>query len=104
MGVKEGRKKQRGARHKNIVMTLVERGGSARSFHVDKTDAATLIPIVRANIDRETKIATDDARHYDHLYASFEAHGRIMHTEEEDVRGWVHTNTVEGFYSISSAA
>ena len=100
VGVKEGQKKQRGGRHKNIVMTLVERGGSARSFHVDRTDLATLMPIVRANIDRETKIATDDARHYDYLDAGFAAHGRVSHTDDEYVRGWVHTNTVEGFYSI----
>src|SRR6185312_15299067 len=34
---------------RNVVMTLVERGGSARSFHVDGTTVGTLIPIIRAN-------------------------------------------------------
>jgi len=37
----------------NIVLTLVERGGSARSFHIDGTTLGTLIPILRMDISRE---------------------------------------------------
>lgn len=42
-----------GARHKNTVLTLVERGGSARSFHIDYATIAQVAPIIRANISRE---------------------------------------------------
>ena len=38
IGRKEGAEIRRGAGHKNAVLTLVERGGSARSFHVDTRD------------------------------------------------------------------
>jgi transposase-like protein len=43
-----------GASHKNTVLTLVERGGSARSFHVDGSGLRDIAPILRANLSRET--------------------------------------------------
>jgi transposase-like protein len=43
----------KGSNFRNVVMTLVERGGSARSFHVDGTAVADLAPVVRANVARE---------------------------------------------------
>jgi hypothetical protein len=46
------------------VLTLVERGGSARSFHVDGTTLATLMPIIRANVNREGEVMTDAASWY----------------------------------------
>lgn len=42
-------KQRHGYAHKNVVLTLVERGGIARSWHVDTTTVATLIPIIRRN-------------------------------------------------------
>lgn len=38
---------------KNTVLTLVERGGISRSFHIDSTTVARIVPIVNANIHRE---------------------------------------------------
>jgi transposase-like protein len=88
--------------YKNTVLTLVERGGSARSFHIDGTTIGTLIPIIRANVARETAMMTDQASWYknlnkDGIYASHES---VDHSRDEYVRGMVHTNTVEGYYSI----
>src|SRR5580658_9124344 len=37
--------------HKHAVLTLVERGGSARSFHIDAATKENIVPIVRANLD-----------------------------------------------------
>jgi transposase-like protein len=51
------------AAHKNVVLTLVERGGSARSFHVDSTSIADIVPIVKANVARESAIMTDTDTH-----------------------------------------
>src|SRR3954470_16723195 len=42
--------KKPGGRYRNVVMTLVERGGSARSFHLDMIDSYQVVPIVRENI------------------------------------------------------
>ena len=49
---------KRGFAHKNAVLTLVERGGSARSFHIDGQMISDIMPIVRENIAREATIMT----------------------------------------------
>jgi len=61
IGTKEGAKVRRGYAHKNAIMTLVQRGGSARSFHVDGTSAAELLPIIKANVQPGTRVMTDEA-------------------------------------------
>ena len=63
IGRKEGAEIRRGASHKNIVLSLVERGGSARSFHVGTTKKEDIIPIVKANIAKETHVMTDEFKH-----------------------------------------
>jgi transposase-like protein len=89
-----------GASHKNTVLTLVERGGSARSFHIDTTTVAQVAPIVRENIARESRLMTDEAIHYRAVGKEFASHDAVHHKAEEYVRGDVYTNTVEGYYSI----
>ena len=46
------------------MLTLVERGGSARSFHIDGKAISDIMPIVLENVKRETRINTDEAKHY----------------------------------------
>ena len=86
--------------HKNVVLTLVERGGSARSFHIASTSIADIVPIVRKNVRRESDLMTDEAQHYKALGKEFASHGGVAHADKEYVRGGIHTNTVEGYYSI----
>ena len=101
IGRVEGVPKQRsGSAHKNVVLTLVERGGSARSFHIDSTRRADVEGIMRANIRKESKLMTDEARHYKAIGREFASHESVNHHEEEYGRGIVHTNTVENFYSV----
>ena len=57
---------------RNIVMTLVTRGGSARSFHIDGTTHAQMLPIIRANIQQQTAVMTDEASWYKALGAALE--------------------------------
>ena len=57
-------KSKAGAPHKNVVLTLVERGGSARSFHVDGNRSDDIVPIVQANLNRESAMMTDEATVY----------------------------------------
>lgn len=92
--------KARGYAHKNAVLTLVERGGSARSFHVDGTKAADLLPIIRANVKPGTAVMTDEAGQYVALRLDFPKHEVVKHGKGEYVRGVAHTNTAEGFYSV----
>lgn len=101
IGRLEGQPKGKsGFAHKNIVLTLVERGGSARSFHVDSTSVADIVPIVRANIRRESDLMTDEANQYRALGKEFASHGAVHHAAKEYARGDTNTNTVEGYYSI----
>ena len=100
IGRKEGTIKRRGYAHKRPVLSLVERGGSVRSFHVEGTSAATLVPILRANIAAETAVMTDEAGQYKHLHKDFASHDFVSHGADEYVRGTVHTNTIEGYFSI----
>jgi transposase-like protein len=91
---------QTGYHNKNMVVTLVERGGSARSFHTDGHSIADIVPIVRENIRRESRLMTDRALHYRRVGQEFTEHGAVAHEQYEWKRGDIHTNTVEGFYSI----
>jgi transposase-like protein len=54
IGQKEDMPRRRGFAHKHAILSLVERGGKVRSFHVAGTSAAHLVPILRANIAKET--------------------------------------------------
>jgi transposase-like protein len=95
-----------GWQFRNVVLSLVERGGSVRSFHVDGTTIATLLPIIRANVNRETAVVTDEASWYKNLKreGAFTSHDSVNHTAKEYVRygteRTIHTNTVEGYFSI----
>lgn len=90
---------------RNTVLTLVQRGGSARSFHVDGTTVGRMLPIIRANIKAETAVMTDSASWYKYLNkdGQFSSHDTVDHSKEEYVRygeRLMHTNTVEGYYSV----
>lgn len=100
IGRKEGTTPSRGTQHKRAVLSLVERGGSVRSFHIDKANLATIGSIVVANVARESALMTDEARHYRKVGKRFARHEAVNHSAEEYVRGDAYTNTLEGYYSI----
>ncbi len=99
IGRKKGRPVKAGVAHKQAVLSLVERGGDIRSFHVDKADAASIMPIVRENVAKEARIMTDDAGQYRHLHEEY-AHEVVRHKKGEYVRDEAHTNTLENYYSV----
>ena len=103
IGQKADVPKQRGYAHKHAVLTLVERGGSSRSFHVNGTKASNLLPIIKANVHPDIYIMTDEAGQYADLGKHFMGHEFTRHGQGEyvsKVRPDVHSNTVEGFYSV----
>jgi hypothetical protein len=103
IGRKEGEHKRRGgAAHKMAVLSLVHReSGQSRMFVIDRATSANIIPIVQANVDRETYILTDESSVYMHKFRDdYLGHGRVNHKAGEYVRGRIHTNTVEGSFSI----
>ncbi len=97
------RPKARGARgyaHKHAVVSLVERGGKVRSTHVNDVNAATLKPILQAQIKAESMLMTDEATYYRSIGREFKYHFTVQHGIGEYVRGGAHTNTIEGYFSI----
>lgn len=89
----EGRPRgRRGTTDKRKVLTLVERGGNARSFHVRDLRVDIVAPIVRENIARESILMTDEARHYRNLGKEFAEHHAVEHNAKEYVRGEAHVN------------
>lgn len=102
--MKDQPKRKAGWGHKNPILTLVQRGGSARSFHVDGVTVGQLGPLLRANINRETALMTDEATQYRGIGQEFSSHEAVTHSLDEYVRYGgervIHTNTVEGYFSI----
>jgi transposase-like protein len=101
IGQKTGTIKRRGYGHKNAVLSLVDReSGQVRSFHVGGTSADDLVPIIKANVAKEAAIMTDEAGQYRNLGDDFASHESVNHGAGEYGRGKVHTNTLEGFFSV----
>jgi transposase-like protein len=94
------KRKGRGPAGKRAVIALVERGGNVRSFHPSIADGKSVNAIVRQNIARETRLLTDESKYYTNVGKEFSTHETVAHSRGEYVRGDVHTNTVEGFFSI----
>ncbi len=87
--------------HKQKIFSLVERKGRVRSFHVDRVDGRTLKPILQKQVSEQTRIMTDDMGAYSKLDQHFDSHDVVRHSRGEYVRGKdIHTNTIEGFFSI----
>ena len=90
--------------HKNVILSLVERGGTVRSYHVAGSTVAEIVPIVNKNVRKETFIMTDSAMLYKKQLGHFASHDRVDHSIAEYVRyeptKTVHTNTVEGYFSV----
>ena len=89
-------------RHMNKVVSLVDRdSGRSMSFHVTHNLTAEAISqILFANVDRKSRLITDEANFYRRPGWSFFQHETVNHRIGEYVRGNVTTNTVEGFFAI----
>jgi transposase-like protein len=102
-----------GAGGKRVIVSLIERGGKTRSFHVPTADRETVEKIMRDNIAKESKVYTDESRLYtgwagDH----FADHATVNHSAKEYARhkfSWqdgqpkidsIHVNTAEGFFGL----
>jgi transposase-like protein len=95
-----GREEGRGMTANKVpVFALVQRGGAVRSMVMPRVTAKNLQAAVRTNVERSAKIMTDSYIGYKGLDKDY-AHESVNHAEKEYVRGNVHTNTVEGYFSL----
>ena len=81
-------------------MSLVERGGSVRSFHIDSATTANVSRILNENADKKSRLMTDEANFYKKIGYEYASHETVKHKHKEYVRGDVTTNTIEGYFSI----
>ena len=100
IGRKKGVPVNRGTAHKMAVLSLVERGGEVRSFPINTTKAKEIGPIVNKHIAKESDLMTDEATQYQPIGKRFASHGWVTHSAGQYVDGPVHSNTVEGYFSI----
>src|SRR5580692_3575944 len=84
------------------VMTLIERGGKARSFHVKNATAKTLRETAVKVASRKSYLMTDENAAYTKLGKEFDGHGTVNHSANEFARlgGFVHVNSTENYFSI----
>jgi transposase-like protein len=95
------RKKHLAADAKQAVITLVERDGAARSFHVASVTAKTVRRVIVQTADRKSHLMSDGANIYPKVGREFAAHSSVDHGTGEYVRdGFRHSNTVENYFSI----
>jgi transposase-like protein len=80
--------------HNPVVVSLVERGGNIRSVTLDHR---SVMNVVRKGVHHESRLVTDQA-HY--KFPPVAKHEAVDHSKFEWTRGDVHTNTLEGFFSV----
>ena len=93
-----------GYEHKMKVLALIDRAtGRSTSVVVENVTMATLTPILKSKIAPEANVLTDDAGQYRRMGEHFTSHNVSRHTKGEYVNrddASIHTNTVEGFFSV----
>ena len=68
---------------KKAVMTLIERNGSARSFHVPDVTAKTLRTVLMTNASRKSTLMTDKSSTYTKMGREFAKHRSVDHSRDE---------------------
>ncbi|MGH9677727.1 MAG: transposase, partial [Candidatus Acidiferrum sp.] len=96
----------RGAHKKHAVMTLVDRDGESRSFHVANVKAKTLRETIVTTVSRKSHLMTDELASYEKVGKEFANHGTVYHSAGEYVRlgGFVYVNTPECRFSLTKRA
>jgi len=93
----------RGEQSKTLVVGMAERQGRIRALTAENGSGATLLPIVKEHVMPSSTVFTDELPSYHgipHMPAMGYVHRRINHSEKVYVTGDIHTNTVEGFWSL----
>ncbi|MGD0779277.1 MAG: IS1595 family transposase [Dehalococcoidales bacterium] len=98
-GTRQG-KRGRGAEGKSKVLGAVQRNGKVVAEVVPDVKRHTLVPFMVNKVDRNATLYTDTFPSYDHIARFGIKHLRINHHDKEYVRGNVHTNNIEGFWSL----
>jgi transposase len=88
--------------NKTPVFGMVERGGRVVAKVTPDVKAKTIFPIIHERVLPASTVYTDEYPIYDHLDETPHGydHKRIQHAQNVYVMGDIHTNTIEGFWSL----
>jgi len=100
VGGKAKGKRGRGAANKTKVFSLIQRDGESRSFKVDNVKGKTLKRIIKNNVVDTAYVMTDEFKSYLGLKKIVANHSTVKHGQKEYVRGIVHTNFAESYFSL----
>ena len=100
IGGKRKGKRGRGAAGKTIVFGMVERNGDVITRVVPNARSKTLYPHITESIEPGSMISTDEWVAYKSLPKIGYRHGVVDHSRDQWVNGEVHTNTIEGYWSM----
>lgn len=89
----------RSIKTKTAVLGMLERGGELRAMKVKNGASFSIIPVIISNVSSDTNVMTDEARAYKQLPNSY-VHNSVNHGIREYVYGNIHTNTIEGAWSL----
>jgi len=85
---------------KTPIVAIVERRGQVVVRVIEKINSLMLMTMLKQFVQTdEATLMTDELASY-HAADKFMEHFTVTHSQKEYVRGAVHTNTVEGFFSI----
>ena len=84
------------------IVGVVERGGRVVAQPMAKVDAASLAQFITENVGPESLLVTDEFKGYSRIRRQMR-HVTIQHARQY-VDGLVHTNTIEGFWSLLKRA
>ena len=98
-GVRKG-KRGRGAEGKSKVIGAAQRQGKVIAQVVEDVKRHTIVPFTVQNVDRKAVLFTDEFPSYDTMARIGYRHLRIRHHDKEYARGQIHTNSIEGFWSL----
>jgi transposase len=95
-------KRGRGAAGKIRVFGIKQRDGRVYTQIVQTCSAAELLPIIKARIDTNSTIYSDEWKAYDGLAAmGYKKHNRVKHGESNFCNGNSHINGIENFWGIA---
>lgn len=92
---------KRGHSGKMPVIGIVQRGGDLRLSYMERVTADNLAPAIAENVDLDARLCTDESSAYTKIGRKFRGgHETVAHGKREYARGDVHSNTIEGAFSL----
>ena len=99
IGGRYDKRRKRGPWEKQAVVGLIARDGKFEAQTVPTVSKQILIRLIQQRVSQKATVYTDENPSYTSLKKTHK-HDTVNHSAEEWVHGKVHTNTIEGVWSL----